>query len=272
MTRLLMADTKRLLARRMTWFFPLALMVLAVAGVVIAYFVIDNRDGTPPDFVNDMAGGVDGTALLAPAANLLSMMAFVLGASFVGADIKTGMLEQLLTWEPRRLRIVVSRCIAGAATIAVVSALVATFYVAAVFGLAVVLGTADGTTAELWTNVAVAVGRTGVASGLLAVMGIGATFLVWNSIGSIVGFLTYFFVLDAIVALFLRWVAVWLPVTNATSFASGEDVSSIEGSAFVDDVQIVSHHGYLLAGVVLALWALLFAGVGAARLIQRDID
>ncbi len=190
----------------------------------------------------------------------------------MGADIKTGMLEQLLTWEPRRLRIVASRCIAGGLAIGVVSALVALFYVAAMFGLAIALGTADGTTGELWANLAAAVGRTGVASALFAVIGIGATFLVWNSIGSIVGFLTYFFILDGIIAAFLRSVAVWLPVTNATSFASGEDVSSIEGSIFADDVELVSHHGYLLAGVVLALWSVMFAGAGAARLIQRDID
>ncbi|MEZ5230290.1 MAG: hypothetical protein R2710_27580 [Acidimicrobiales bacterium] len=89
MMRLLIADTKRFYARRMTLFFPAAIALLMIAGIVIAYFVIENGDSNP-DFVNDMAGGVSATAILGPVANLLPVMAFVIGASFIGADLKNG--------------------------------------------------------------------------------------------------------------------------------------------------------------------------------------
>ncbi|MEZ5378103.1 MAG: hypothetical protein R2733_16470 [Acidimicrobiales bacterium] len=272
MMRLLIADTKRFYARRMTLFFPAAIALLMIAGIVIAYFVIENGDSNP-DFVNDMAGGVSATAILGPVANLLPVMAFVIGASFIGADLKTGMLEQILTWEPRRPRIVASRAIAALVNVGLISAFLAAFLVALLFGLAVAIDTSSGTTGELWLNIAAAIARTAVACGLFAVIGIGITLFVWNSVGSIVGFLIYWFILESfLISTFLPKVAVWLPITNASSFASGADVERIEGSVFSGDFEIVSHHGYRTAGVVLLIWALACGTAGVVRLLQRDID
>ncbi len=272
MIRLLRSDTKRFYARRMSLIFPAALAALMIVGVVIAYFVIDNGDSTP-SFANDIAGGVRGTDILGPVANLLPVMAFVIGASFIGADLKTGMLEQILTWEPRRPRVVASRSIAGFVNVGIVALVLAAFFVALMYGLAVAVGTTDGTTGELWGNIAAGVGRTALACGLFAVIGIGITLFVWNSVGSIVGFLIYWFIIESfLVSTFLPKVAVWLPITNAASFASGSDVERIEGSVFDGDFDIVSHHGFRTAGVVLAIWAVACGVAGAVRLMRRDID
>lgn len=274
MMRLLKADTKRFYARRMTIYFPLALAVLMVGGIVIAYFVIENGD-SGLDFLNDVAGGTDATGTLGPVAQLLPVMAFVIGASFIGADLKTGMLEQILTWEPRRARIVGVRSAAGFLNTGIIAALLAAFFVGLLFGLTAALsnGTTDGVTGEVMTNIGASVIRTAIACGLFAVIGIGITLLVWNSVGSIVGFLIYWFIVESfLISSFLPKVAVWLPITNATSFAGGADVERIEGSVFSGDFEIVSHHGYRTAGVVLFIWAF-FAGVGGtARFMQRDID
>ena len=126
MTGLLIAETQRYLSRRITRFFPLALALLMVIGVVIAYFVIRSQDNSI-DFVNDLAGfgdAVDGpaagveqpdssTSILGPLGFLLPIMAFTLGASFFGADQKNGVIELLLTWQPKRLRFLGSRSIGG---------------------------------------------------------------------------------------------------------------------------------------------------------------
>lgn len=273
--RLFKADTKRFYARRMTMLFPLALAALMIGGIVIAYFVIENDDSTSLDFVNDIAGGAEATSILGPVAQLLPVMAFVIGASFIGADVKTGMLEQILTWEPRRPRIVGVRSVAAFINTGIIAALLAVFFVGLLFALTIAssAGTTDGTTGELWANIGASVIRTGLACGLFAVIGVGITLLVWNSVGSIVGFLIYWFILESfLISTFLPKVAVWLPITNATSFASGADVERIEGSVFSGDFEIVSHHGYRTAGVVLAIWAFFAVVGGATRLIQRDID
>jgi len=268
--RLLNAETKRLFARRMTRFFPLVLAGLMVGGIVIAYFVINADDGNSPDFLTDMAGGIGATDVLGPITDLLPVMAFVIGASFIGADLKTGMVEQLLTWEPRRLRFLAARAIAVASGVALLAMVLSALMVGLLYGLAASTGTTDGTTGEMWVNVTTIILRTGVAAGLFAVFGLAITLLVNNSVGSIVGFVIYWFIIENfLVAAFLPKVAVYLPITNASSFASSRDVERIEGSVFSSD--FISHHAYLTAGVILLVWtavALVAAGVVFQR---RDV-
>lgn len=271
MINLLVAESERLWARRMTRFFPGVLAVLMVAGIVIAYFVISNDSDNSPDFVADMAGGVLATTILGPVASLLPIMAFVIGASYIGADMKTGMLEQLLTWEPRRLRFLAARIVASSSGVALLAMALGALLVALLFGLAATTGTADGTSGELWANVAVAVVRLGFASALFCAFGLAITVLVNNSVGSIVGFVIYWFIVENfLVSAFLPRVAVYLPITNATSFANGTDVQRIDGSVF-SDFELIDQHSYLAAGLILLAWTALAVAIAAVAFDRRDI-
>lgn len=272
MIPLLRSEIKRLLARRMTLAFPGALMLLIIGGIVIAYFVIANDDGNSPDFVNDMAGGIQAEGILDIIAFLIPVMAFVIGASSIGADLKTGMVEQILTWEPRRLRFLAARCVAGFVGVAVAAVAVSIVLVAALFVLAALTGTTGGTTGEFWGNVAVAVARTGVAGGLFAVFGIGISLLVNSSVGAIVGFVIYFFIVENfLLSAFLPKVAAYLPITNTSAFAAGRDVERIEGSAFDIDVELVVSHSYLTAGLILAAWTALAVVLAGVAFQRRDV-
>ena len=272
MINLLLAESERLWARRMTRYFPAILAALMVVGVAIAYFVIDNDEGNTPDFVTDVAGGVGATSLLGPVASLLPIMAFVIGASYIGADLKTGMVEQILTWEPRRGRFLLARLASSAVGTAVLAAVLAVFLVALLYGLTAAVGTTDGTTGELWGNAAVSVLRTGLAAALFSAIGLGITVLVNNSIGSIVGFVIYWFIGENfLISAFLPKVAVYLPITNATSFASGADVERIDGSVF-GDFELIEVHSYLVAGLILVAWTLLAVVAGAVAFRRRDIS
>ena len=55
MVALVLAETNRLLSRRMTRFFPLVLAALMIVGIVIAILVISNEDTGGVDFVDDIA-------------------------------------------------------------------------------------------------------------------------------------------------------------------------------------------------------------------------
>ncbi|MCP3989747.1 MAG: ABC transporter permease subunit [Actinomycetia bacterium] len=269
MMNLLMAESMRLWSRRMTRFFPAILAVLMVAGVVIAYLVISNDTDNSPDFVIDMAGGADAGSVLGPVSSLLPIMAFVIGASYIGADVKTGVLEQILTWEPRRLRVLAARLLAAGSGVAVLAMALGAFLVGLLFALAVTTGTVDGTTGELWGNIGLAIVRLGLASALFCAFGLGVTVLVNNSVGSIVGFVIYWFIIENfLVAAFLPKVAVYLPITNASAFANGTDVERIDGSVFSDDFELVAEHSYLVAGLLLAAWTAV-AVIGAGIVFQR---
>ena len=221
MIALVRAETERLWARRMTRFFPAILAALIVAGVAIAFAVLVNSD-TEVDFVSDLAGGVEATSILGPIASLLPVMAFVIGASYIGADVKTGMLEQILTWEPRRLRVLGARLVAASVGAAVLAMALGALLVGLLYVLAAATGTTDGATDELWGNVAVSIVRLGLASGLFCAFGLAITTLINNSVGSIVGFVIYWFIIESfLLSVFLPEVAAYLPVTNASAFASG---------------------------------------------------
>ena len=264
------SEVKRLLARRMTLAFPGVLMLLMIGGTVIAYFVITNDDSSP-DLVQDIAGGVEATNFFAPIAFLIPVMAFVIGASSIGADLKTGMVEQILTWEPRRLRFLIARCVAAFIGVTLAAALVALVFVGLMFALAALTGTTDGATGEFWSNVAVSVLRTGIAGGLFAIFGVGIALLVNSSVGAIVGFVIYFFIIENLLAAFLPRIASYLPLTNTTAFAQGTDVIRLDGNVFSGDFEEIVSHGYITAGIILFGWTVL-AALGASALFnKRDV-
>lgn len=270
MINLTRSEMKRFWARRMTRVFPAVLGLLTVAGVVIAYMVIDASDNPTIDFVQDL-GGSDARDTLGPFAILLPMMTFVIGASYIGADLKTGMVEQLLTWEPRRSRHVIARSISTFTGCFVLASALSVLLIALFYGLASALGTTSGMDGEYWGWLAMAVLRTGAAAGLLGVLGLGITWIANSSVGSIVGYLIYWFVVENfLLVAFLPKIAVWAPGINAASFSSARDVERIDGSAF-GDFDVLVHHSYLTAGVVLVGWAALAIGVGTVVFQRRDI-
>jgi ABC-2 type transport system permease protein len=268
---LLRSEAERLLARRMTRWFPAGLAAAFVVGVAIAYLVVTNNDGSI-DFLTDIAGG-DGSDTLGPVATLLPVMAFVIGASYVGADLKTGMMEQILTWEPRRLRILAGRTVISILGVGVIAALLAAFLVVLLYGLAAATGTTGGVPAEVWANIATSVARTGLAAGLFAAFGLGVTLLLDNSLASIVGFVIYWFVVEGfLIQVLLPRVAVYLPVTNAAAFAQGSPVQRLAGSLFSDEgPQMIDHHDYLVAGIILAGWTLVALALSGLAFWRRDI-
>lgn len=273
MIRLTIAEFKRLIARRMTLLFPAVLALLFVGGITIAYFVISNDDDNSPDFVIDMAGGSDASGILDIIAFLIPVMAFVIGASSIGADVKTGMLEQLLTWEPRRLRLLVARSIAGFTGVGIAAVILSIIFVALLFGLAAATGTTGGTDSDFWGRVLVAVLRSGLAAGLFAIFGIGVTLLVNSSVGSIVGFMIYFFIIENfLLGAFLPKVAAYLPITNTSAFAAGVDVERVEGSVFSEDFETVVSHDYVTAGIILAAWTIGAAVLAGLVFTRRDVD
>lgn len=272
MARLLLAEWKRFWVRRITRFFPAIVAVLMVGGIVIAFYVINGDDANTPDFLNDVAGGVEGRDALGPVASLLPVMAFVIGASFIGADLRTGMLGQILTWEPRRPRLLFARMLTAGLGVALLAMVLAAFLIALLYGLMGLVGTVDGTTSELWGNLFVAILRTGATAALFCAFGIAITLIVDSSVGSIVGFLIYWFIIENfLVSAFLPKVAVYLPITNGSSFSSGADVERIEGSVF-SDFEIVEQHSYLIAGLILALWIGVAVAAAAVTFVRRDME
>lgn len=109
MIDLLAADVQRITAR------PLAralvgmfIMLIAVVGVIVFVRSAKHPFNPPVGFRNGLGG----------AATPLALAGFILGASLFGADYTTRALTTLLTWEPRRSRVLAAQATASAAVTA----------------------------------------------------------------------------------------------------------------------------------------------------------
>ena len=104
MRGLLASEFRRFGSRRLIRLLTaLELLAIVVAGVIVFFTQHYRLDGLPDVFM--------GTALV-----LLSV-GWMLGASAIGADWHAGHVTTILTWEPRRGRVIVAKIIASLASV-----------------------------------------------------------------------------------------------------------------------------------------------------------
>ncbi|HVF20964.1 MAG TPA: hypothetical protein VNA14_12090, partial [Mycobacteriales bacterium] len=104
--RLLRIELKRLRSRRaVRW---LTLLVFAGLGALGTQGIYDASRPGATDWV--FVVRMDEASKMI--AVLLSVYAFLVGATYAGADWAAGTVQSLLTWEPRRVRVIVAKVVA----------------------------------------------------------------------------------------------------------------------------------------------------------------
>jgi len=107
-TGLFLAELRRFWSRRLLWILiVLELLGIAFGGGIAFWNVRFELTSLPDVFL--------GTALI------LVIVGWVLGASFIGAEWHAGTVTTLLTWEPRRARVVAAKIVAALVSIFVLS-------------------------------------------------------------------------------------------------------------------------------------------------------
>ncbi|MEX2394750.1 MAG: ABC transporter permease subunit, partial [Actinomycetota bacterium] len=99
-------------------------------------------------FAEEMPESTRGVALA------LFGFSLVVAASFVGAEWGSGTMTTLLTWEPRRGRILAAKTIAIAVVLAVVVAVLLAFICGVFFIIASIRGITEGTDGGTWWTLA----------------------------------------------------------------------------------------------------------------------
>lgn len=112
-------------------------------------------------FSQEIGGRVVGFAVV------LALFGFVVGASFVGAEWAAGTLATLLTWEPRRLRVLAAKVVGLATVLAVAGAVVMAADIGGHAGVAAWRGDTRGVTDGLLTSTGLTALR-GVALAIVA--------------------------------------------------------------------------------------------------------
>ncbi len=188
---------------------------------------------------------------------LLIVLGLVAGASFVGADWHHRVVTTMLTWEPRRARVVLAKAAAAAVVTFAAAIVLLAFLGVALTPAAVRRGTLTGADAAWFGDLAGTILRGAAAAGAAAAIGT-AIAMVGRATAAAIGVL-------------FAWVAVaensiragipgwqrWLLSENTGAFVSGGDPQFPRGAAS--------------AGLLLACYTAFAVAVAARAFDRRDV-
>jgi ABC-type transport system involved in multi-copper enzyme maturation permease subunit len=265
--RLLTTEILRLSRRRMLFWMLLGMLGLAVTIVIVNTAL--SKDNTfdvmrvTDLWLTDHAAvllGVDQRQRIGPISVISYLLIIVLGASAVGAEYRAGTVTTILTWEPRRVRLLLAR-IGAAAVVAIAFYLVV--HVVFVGGWllgAGLRGTTAGADGGFWRDLAFVVLRGVVVAGVLAVLSAALATLGRNTGAALGIWFGYLVAVEAIFAANVKAVTRVLLTVNAAAFFGWEEIR-VNGREMGPEAALLQ----------LLLWILVLGGAAAAVFARRDV-
>lgn len=195
------------------------------------------------------------------AATFLLMGALVAGASMVGAEWKAGTIDTLLTWEPRRERVLAAKLAANGLLAAAISVALQGVFIAAFLPLVLVRGTTRGADASWALDLSGGVARIALATGLAAVLG-GALANVGRNTGFAIGVaFAWISVGEGVIRGLRPRLQTWLVAETIGRFVTARPLSGVSGG-----------HSTVEAGLLLALYIGSVVGVATFVFLRRDLS
>jgi hypothetical protein len=191
------------------------------------------------------------------------IIAFLVGASFVGAEWGSGNLATFLTWEPRRAHVHVAKVLAIALCCAFVVTVLLGLVMAVHLPVASLRGTMRGTTAEVWRTLAGTGGRGAALAAMFAAAGAGLAMIMRNTAGAIVVGGVYAAVIDPLLHFWSGGrLRIWTLFRNVPQFLGYAIQESFASDGFISG-------GLDRGPAVLSVWrpSLLLAAYVAAVVV-----
>ncbi|HEX8095990.1 hypothetical protein [Jatrophihabitans sp.] len=221
---------------------------------------------------------IDDYALAVGAAT--AMVAFLLAASFIGAEWSSKNLVAWLFWEPRRLRVMAAKLVALLSSVLMLAVIAQIVW----YGAAKVLvhyrglpvSTLGPLAAHFWSHVVNAQARAALLVLVTALVGFSLASLMRNSAAALGVAFVYFAVVENVIRAVNRELEPYLFTTNVAAWIAnngitvlGKDVyNQQEGYVMAREIHISNAHG--------AVMLLIFAGVATAAAVttfaRRDIS
>jgi len=153
----------------------------------------------------------------------LVIVAWVIGASSIGAEWQARSITTLLTWEPRRGRVLLAKVVASVIVACIFAVVSWALVSAALLPSALWHGTTSGTGGSWSRSVAAVVGRGTLLIAVATTVGFAVASIGRNTAAALgVGF-AYFLVIENVVGNFLEGFRRWLILGNSIVLVSGED-------------------------------------------------
>jgi hypothetical protein len=232
----------------------LALLAIAVAGVTVA---IRSRPevGADPRFPLTMLPDIlKGTSIP------LIIAGWLLGASFIGADWRAGTITTLLTWEPRRARVILAKVLACAVSVFALGMALQAFLGGVLSLDAVLRGTTEGVDASWWRETGGVAIRAATLASVASVIGFAVASIGRNTAAALGAGFAYIAVVENLVRGLRPGWQRWLFSDNAAVFITGGNV----GFSFQRTV--------LQALALLAVYAAALFTVSVVMFRSRDVN
>ncbi|WBQ04520.1 ABC transporter permease subunit [Kribbella sp. CA-293567] len=163
-------------------------------------------------FAEVMPEGLQGSSYL------LLFVAFLVAASFVGAEFSSGSIGNWLTFEPRRMRVYGSKLLAAAIGFVPVAVVITGILLLGTFLIVDQLGTTAGTTSKVWGNLFETSGRIVATTAVGAALGGVVGLLLRHTAAAIGLVMGYIVIIEAVFGGFLAGVQPWLIRLNFDAF------------------------------------------------------
>ena len=211
--------------------------------------------------LSDMPEILQGTAFLA------ILIGLVIGASAVGASWQSGTMTTILSWEPRRARVLVVRVtVVALGVIALVTILLGVFV--GLFWVATGLRGLTATPAGWSRELAGVVVRVSVLAGVASIIGGAIAMLGRNTSATLGAAFVYLAVLEGIVRGLRPALGRFLLGDNIAAVVIGRDVQTVGGPDGLATVTITP----VRAAVVVAVYALGLLALATASFRARDVQ
>lgn len=252
MTDLIRSELIRIWSRRMVR--VLALLSLAGSAVGVTIGAVNSHAGSGlqlfglPDILR-------GTSFI------VFVMGLMIGSSSVGADWQQGTMATLLTWEPRRMRVFITRaavvtCFVFVLVVVLLAALSLMFAAGAVLR-----GGTDGTGGAWLRDVVGTTVRIGIASAVAAALALAIGMVGRNTAAALGVVFGYLAIAESLLRALIPGISNELLSTNVVVFIDGRAGTSETGSI----VTVAS------AAITMAIYAGVLLVVALALFRTRDV-
>jgi hypothetical protein len=183
----------------------------------------------------------------------------VLSASFIGAEWGAGTITTLLTWEPRRIRVLAAKAIVCTAVAFVGTLLLQVVLFLALLPTAVFRGTTQGVDGSWLIGLAGVVVRGGALAALGAAIGFSVAAIARSTAASLGAGFAYLVLLENLVGALRPGWRSWFITNNAVVFINGHSLKELVPRTMTE------------AAVLLALYAIGALAAANVTFARRDV-
>ena len=252
MIALLRSELRRFRSRRLVK----ALTVVALLGIAttVVILAVRSQAGTSNAFgLGDARPFIEGTA------SLFAIAGWLIGTSLAGAEWQAGTMTTLLTWEPRRFRVLAAKALAAAIGVFAMILLLDLLFTGLMALVAATRGSPEGTDASLVRSLVGLDVRVATLAALGAILGLSLAMVTRNT-GATLGIaFVYLVIVEGLFRQFLPGWRAWLLGDNSTIFLLAQTDAEIGRSLWS-------------AVLVVVVWCIAWLSVATATFLARDVD